>query len=1192
MIEDQSVIQTGKPILNSEGSMTDMNGKSHSLLVSKVPLFDVQGNITGLVGVTHDITDRKHIEETLQNERTLFRTIIDLIPDAVYVKDNEGRKIIANPKEVQLAGFRTEGEILGKTDYDLYPSEQAIQTTEEDQYVLQSGKPMLNYEGMITDIEGRIHSLLGSKVPLYDATGKITGIVGVSHDITDRKLAENALQAAHKSLSDILNAAIHTSIISTDTNGVITVFSKGAERMLGYSASELIGKKTPVCFHSEIEVIERGIELSQELGRTIEGFEVFAAKPQSQEHEERTWTYVHKNGAKIQVNLIVSAIRNKHNEITGFLGIATDITKRKEAEDALLESSKKWEAIISASPDGIGMVSIDGKLEFMSDKLAVMYGYSIDKKDEYIGKTIFDFIDPSHHQMLMENFRNLLESIGENKITEYMGIKKDSSRFYADVNSTVLFDAEGIPVNILFIQRDITDRKQAERALERSETLLRSIMDTTSDVIFVKDQECRFVYINPAGCVLNGKTPEQLIGHSKADYETNQEELAKFMADDMRIIETGNSETFEEEVIGADGKIYIFLTTKVPRFDGHGNIIGLIGVAHDITKRKKAEVELKRVSTRLALATLAGGVGVWEFDIAHNFILADEQVYRLFGLEKNDDSNALKTWQSGLHPADAKRIFKEIELAIRGEKDFDTEFQVCWPDGTIRSNRALATVLKDDSDNSQRMIGTIWDITEQKKTEAVLLKARQEAETANKAKSVFLANMSHEIRTPLNAIIGFSQLMNREKHLNDKQREYNISIIRAGEHLLSLINDILELSKMEAGRLELNPMNVDLNALLNDIQLIFKESAQSKHLQFIFETAPDLPPYIIIDDNKFRRILINLIGNAIKFTDEGGIAFRTRVDKIGKLKNRLIVEIQDSGPGIPENELDKLFKHFVQTSTGINKSTGSGLGLALSRELAELMGGNITVTSEVGKGSVFTFEVEIEIAKAEVVQDISRKRVIGYNKTKEPYRILVVDDLEENLQIVVNLLNMVGFETKEAVNGADAIEKFEEWDPHLILMDLRMPVMNGYEASRRIKLTEKGKRTPIIALTASSFEDERRKILGQGMQGHIRKPFRESDLFATIGNLLGIQYIYEDETTGIKVKLFDDEGFAEEISKLPNDLVIKMQNAVAAADLDLLINLIQKIVPDHSELSVHLMVLANNFDFNYLKKILNKKEIG
>jgi CheY-like chemotaxis protein len=255
------------------------------------------------------------------------------------------------------------------------------------------------------------------------------------------------------------------------------------------------------------------------------------------------------------------------------------------------------------------------------------------------------------------------------------------------------------------------------------------------------------------------------------------------------------------------------------------------------------------------------------------------------------------------------------------------------------------------------------------------------------------------------------------------------------------------------------------------------------------------------------------------------------------------------------------------------------------------MGGDITVTSEVGKGSIFSFQVEIQEGKAEESLNIINKRVVGIDKKQDEYRVLVADDKEENLQVVVRLLNMVGFETKEAVNGIDAISKFEEWNPHLVLMDMRMPVMDGYEATRRIKLTEKGKHTPIIALTASSFQDEQKKSFALGMQGHIRKPFRENELFSAIGNVLGIKYIYEDDSPVNHEKYpGDDLPIDASISNLPADLVSQMLNAVAVADLDLLIELIQKIDTNNSDLAKHLMSLAGNYDYDYLQKILSKKE--
>ncbi|MBF0100446.1 MAG: response regulator [Desulfobacterales bacterium] len=453
--------------------------------------------------------------------------------------------------------------------------------------------------------------------------------------------------------------------------------------------------------------------------------------------------------------------------------------------------------------------------------------------------------------------------------------------------------------------------------------------------------------------------------------------------------------------------------------------------------------------------------------------------------------------------------------------------------------------------------------------------------------------MSHEIRTPLNAIIGFSQLMNRDPMLTDTQKEYNFSIIRAGEHLLALINDILELSKIEAGRIALNPNTVDLHYLFKDIQIIFKERTQSKKLQFIFEMQDNVPRYVVIDESKLRQVFINLIGNAVKFTDEGGIAVRIRSDKTDADKIYLMVEIQDSGPGVSEQEMSKLFKHFEQTSVGVKKGSGTGLGLALSREFIRLMGGDIRVESEVGKGSLFAFHVEIQEGQCAPIEEQSAKRVVGIGKGQDAYRILVVDDKEDNLKIAVNLLKMIGFETNEAVNGKEAIQKFEEWNPHLILMDMRMPVMDGYEATRRIKSTEKGKNTPIIVITASAFEDERIEIESLNVQDFIRKPFRENELFHTIGKILGVTYIYDKEAlsaTPLPKPISEDGSVESAIGKLPHDLIAQMQDAVLSADLDRLIELIAQIDSSHAELAQQLKNLAQNYDYDALQQIFRQMD--
>ncbi|MEI6694764.1 MAG: PAS domain S-box protein [Bacteroidota bacterium] len=537
---------------------------------------------------------------------------------------------------------------------------------------------------------------------------------------------------------------------------------------------------------------------------------------------------------------------------------------------------------------------------------------------------------------------------------------------------------------------------------------------------------------------------------------------------------------------------------------------------------------------------------------------------------------------------------KENELFLRvlsGKQPANIEKKYICKDKTLMDVSVSTGIVRNAEGDVIHFSSIIQDITEQKNTEAVLLNAKIQAETANKAKSIFLANMSHEIRTPLNAIIGFSQLINRDPLLTDIQKEYSTSIIRGGEHLLTLINNILELSKVEAGRVELNPVNVDLPAFIDDIKTIFKERFESKHLQFIFELATDLPRFVYVDEHKLRQIFINLISNAIKFTEEGGIAIRVKQIKKDEESGLLMVEVQDSGYGIAEDEIKLLFKHFVQTASGIKTSSGTGLGLALCRELCLLMGGDISVKSQLGEGSIFIFTVAVKKGSPEIAKNIPNKRVIGIENTGKKYQILVVDDKDENLKVVVKLLQWVGFETMEAVNGQDALEKFEKGRPDLILMDMRMPIMDGFEASRLIKLTEKGKLTPIVALTASSFEDERKKIKSLGLQGYIRKPFREAELFNTLAGILGIQYIYEDEKPSMLKKYsLNETGIKQDVAKLSSDLRSQMLDAIVLADIELLIDHIKSIQKEHPELADYLITLANNYDYNYLQQLLNNKK--
>ena len=389
--------------------------------------------------------------------------------------------------------------------------------------------------------------------------------------------------------------------------------------------------------------------------------------------------------------------------------------------------------------------------------------------------------------------------------------------------------------------------------------------------------------------------------------------------------------------------------------------------------------------------------------------------------------------------------------------------------------------------------------------------SRMSAESANRAKSIFLANMSHEIRTPMNAILGFSEILQKDAATTDEQQEALSIINNAGNHLLALINDILDISKIEARRMTLVKADVDLKSMLNDMEKMFRVRTHEKGLELVFDGIQHLPDAISIDAGKLRQILINLLGNAVKFTNTGRITCLCVVEIVADCSFKISIAVSDTGPGIDQKEKDKVFSIFEQTTSGLTTQGGTGLGLAISREYARLMGGDITFTSRVGEGTTFSFYMLAK--KGKVSGPLNpEQEIIGLAEGQPQYRILVVDDVEPNRKLVNAILSPLGFTVVEVVNGKDAVDSFENIQADLILMDFRMPIMNGVEATKLIKETEKGKNTPIIAMTASVLENQKHDILEYGADDFLPKPFQQHQLLEMIKKHLGIEYRYGERT--------------------------------------------------------------------------------
>jgi signal transduction histidine kinase/CheY-like chemotaxis protein len=486
------------------------------------------------------------------------------------------------------------------------------------------------------------------------------------------------------------------------------------------------------------------------------------------------------------------------------------------------------------------------------------------------------------------------------------------------------------------------------------------------------------------------------------------------------------------------------------------------------------------------------------------------------------------------------------------------------------------------------------------------IQSEQRALDASRAKSVFLANMSHELRTPLNAILGFAQLMEGERGRSLQDKEQLDIILRSGEHLLGLINDVLSISKIEAGKQTLHEEVFGLSRMLQVLEEVFRSRTQAKGLFLDFDLAPDLPQNVRGDEGKLRQVLMNLLGNAVKFTKTGGITLRARWRQ-----EMAAFEVEDTGVGISEGDQKAIFEPFMQSQSGLNSRQGTGLGLSICRNFVQLMGGNLCVTSTEGQGSIFSFEVRLP-ATTEAEARPEERRVVGLLPGQPDYRIVVADDRWENRVVLVKLLASVGFNVREAVDGKETLEVWRSWQPHLIWMDMRMPVMDGMEATRTIRNSEMNQyqhrlgqdqredsagapkpfpppgRCIIIALTASAFEHNRTAILAAGCDDFVTKPFQNSTVFDKLAKYLGVEFIYEEPETETSSESRKPVLTSNQLMLLPSEWVDQLAQAAALGDDQAAHRIVDQIIEKDGTLGQELRRMVKKFKFEEITQLIQR----
>ncbi len=543
----------------------------------------------------------------------------------------------------------------------------------------------------------------------------------------------------------------------------------------------------------------------------------------------------------------------------------------------------------------------------------------------------------------------------------------------------------------------------------------------------------------------------------------------------------------------------------------------------DITPQKKIEETLRAITDKLTLATQAGGVGIWDYNIETGTEEWDDQMYALYAAQRNDFPGGEVAWQNRVHPDDREFQGQEINQAIAGEKDYDSEFRIVLPDGETRIIRALARLRTDANGEHPHLIGTNWDITEQKRTEMELkrtnislenasIRANQllmEADAANVAKSSFLATISHEIRTPMNGVIGLAELLLDTK-LDAEQRKYAELLKSSGETLLSLINDVLDFSKMDAKKIDIERKPFSLRETVNNLVSLMRVNAEKKGIELTARIDDDVADEFFGDDYRLRQILFNLIGNAIKFTDVGSVTVTVSQQSKTSAHETVHFSVSDTGIGIPPEKQRYLFVPFTQLdNTSTRKYGGSGLGLAISRQLVELMDGKIGVSSDGTHGTTLWFTAKLpkvteKKRHAEKVsgEEIKKNTSADEQPRMERLRILLAEDNKTNQIIAERLVQKMGHDCETVETGAQAVKAVRTGNFDLVLMDCRMPEMDGYEATEEIRKmngkARNGQRIPIIALTAHALAGDREKCERAGMDDYLCKPVVASDMKAAI----------------------------------------------------------------------------------------------
>ncbi|MEN6557213.1 MAG: PAS domain S-box protein [Thermoguttaceae bacterium] len=1099
-------------------------------------MYDELGRAIGLVGVCRDITEQKKVKEALRVSEAKYQTLYESSADAIMLLDTEDGFLSGNPSAIAMFGCRDEQEFASLSPIELSPDRQAdgIPTTVKAREVvalaLKNGSHFFEWTHRRKNGSEFIATVLLTRIEL-DGKNYLQATV---RDITDQKRAEEALRWKTAFLEAQTNAS---------PDGILVVDCDGKRILTNQRLVEMWRIPQAVLDNPDDMLLRQYyaglVKNPEEVLKTIRHM---YAHPEEMLHMETEY----KDGRTVEVH--TRPVRDDDGRYYGRIWTFCDITEYKRLTEQVQTNERRLRLYVENVTDVIWTMDFSGRFTYCSPSIERLSGFTA---KEIMERCLTDVMPPAAAAVGQELLQSFVARINRGEQPEPVRLetellRKNGLAISVEVNVGVMCDEKGVALGIVGVTRDETQKKRAETQLRESENRYRQLFEQNTDAILITEAETRqLIDCNVKAEQLTGYSREELLARRIDDLhpEGMRAETIQIVND---FIKNNSFSGLETQIVRKDGKV-LPVSVSVGRVQIAGRSV-LIGVFRDITIQKETEKERQLINQRMeSLLSLSHMVDrpMQEIDakVVEDAIQLTESAIGYLAIANDDGSElSLVYWsrlaQAGCSVVDRPLTFKTKDAGLWGEavrqrKPMITNDYAApnplkrgLPEGHVPlvrhmnipvfdGDRVVAVVgvgnkstNYDDRDlrQLQLLMDGWWRIAMQRKYEQKLAAAKETADAANRAKSQFLAGMSHEIRTPMTAILGYADLLMEPSLTPSNRVNYATIIRRSGEHLLSLINDVLDVSKIEAGKMTLEMSRCNVVTLLTEVAGMLRPKAQQRGVSFQIEFPGPVPETIQTDAVRLRQTIVNLAGNAVKFTEQGSVRIVTSL-----LQNwrdgqpALRFEVIDTGIGIREESLPKLFQPFVQGEDSITQRFGgTGLGLVISRHIANLLGGELTVQSVFGEGSVFTLIVPT--GSLEGVPLLEKPLEEEQKTASEPWRptpeslrgvhILLAEDGFDNRELIQTVLRKAGADVWTAENGRLAVELARQESFDLILMDMNMPVMDGYEATRLLR--SEGYKKPIFALTANAMTNDYEQCLAAGCDQYLAKPVSRAQLIDAI----------------------------------------------------------------------------------------------